>query len=173
MKTFLISLIILAFVTISHAQGNNSVPNLEIKLENNKTTLINTNYLSKINEETVSPRVLELQHIAAHFNLSKSSIYKGKGSNYVVSFKKTNGEILATFNDRGIILYSMGKFKDVILHMPVRNTIYKTHPGWFVLTSTYKTSYSIEAGVENIYRVKIGKGELQKRLRIDVEGNLL
>lgn len=173
MKTILISAMIIGIVTIGYSQGTSKKQNLEITIESTISAPKNINYLNKVQVGIVSPRVLELQHSVANFNLSESTLYKIKDKHYIVYFRKTKGLINATFDAKGKILYATGRFKDVIFPMPVRNTIYKTHPGWYVLGNTYKTTYSTERGAESLYKVTIGKGTLEKRLRIDGEGNLL
>ncbi|MGS0524527.1 hypothetical protein ACU8V7_04295 [Zobellia nedashkovskayae] len=173
MKTILISAMLIGGVAIGYSQGTSKKPNLEIAIERAISAPKNIDYLNKVQVGIVSPRVLELQHSVANFNLSKSTLYKVKDKHYIVYFRKTKGLINATFDAKGKILYSMGRFKDVIFPLPVRNTIYNTHPGWYVLGNTYKTTYSLERGAESLYKVMIGKGTLVKRLRIDGEGNLL
>lgn len=173
MKTLLISAIILGFVTGGYAQGNSNRLNLKIKKENPKTASINSNYLSKVSKGTVSFRVLELQNSVADFNLLKSPLFKGNGKNYLVSFGKTNGKIYVTFDDHGKVIYSIGQFRNVVFPKPVQRIIYKTYPGWYVLSNSYNSNYSNNGDVENIYKVKIGKGQLQKRLKINEQGKIL
>ncbi|CAM3568550.1 hypothetical protein [Zobellia roscoffensis] len=173
MKTFLINAMILGFVTVGYAQGTSNKLNLEITTEKIREVPKNINYYNEVKEGTVSPRVLELQYSVANFNLFASTLFKGGGGNYHMKFRKTKGKIYVTFDSKGKIKYSMGTFKDVALPIPVRNIIYSSHPGWYVLENTYKSSYSIERGIEDVYKIKLGKGTLEKRLRMDAEGKLL
>jgi hypothetical protein len=173
MKNFLIGAIILCFASVALPQDSNSTLKLELKPENTLVSSMNTNYLNKLKEETVSIRVFDLHNTIAQFNLLESSLFEGTNRTYEVSFGKKKGKIYATFNGQGKILYSYGSFKDVIFPVPVRNSIYKTHPGWFVLSNTYNISYSNEGYVKKTYKVKLGKGLLQKKLKIDAKGTIL
>lgn len=172
MKKFLIGAMILGFAGLGHSQNSfEDLREFEMKLGNESP--VNTNYLNKVEEGTVAPKVLNLQQIVANFNLLESSIFTGNEETYEVAFKHANSRVLTTFDREGKILCSYEWFKDVIFPTPVRNSIYREYPGWLVLSNEYLVSYTHNMGTKKVYKVKIGKGNLQKNLKIDAEGNIL
>lgn len=172
MKKLLIGAMILGLASLAYPQSSTAGPE-EVELGGVTVSPFNLDYLYKVKEGTVAPKVLKLQHEVASFDIKTSDLYKGSSKTYRFTFEQSDGRISATFDGQGKIMHSYERFRNVIFPMSVRNSIYKEYPGWFIQNNTYIVSYSQDGKLNKTYKVRIGKGNLQKKLKIHADGRLL
>ena len=171
MKKVLIGLCFLGFANLVHPQESDRGQK-EIKLEGVSVSPINIDYLLHVHDNAVAERVLNLQHKVASFDLTKWPQYAGPGT-YEMTFKQPEGKILAVFGRNGKIVQSYERFKNIIFPIAVRNGIYREYPGWTIENNTYVVWYTENRDAKKIFKVRLSKGELKKRIKIDASGNLL
>ncbi|MGS0528073.1 hypothetical protein ACU8V7_25620 [Zobellia nedashkovskayae] len=172
MKKLIIGVLILGFASLANAQNAFYQPR-EFTPILEEEPAVNSDYQNLVKEGTIAPKVLKLQDVVANFKLEESKLFRGDKRTYEVIFRKANGRVYATFNGDGKILYSREIYTNAIFPVLVRNTIYREYPGWYALSNQYMVSYSVDLGVKKVYRVKIGKGQLQKTLKLDADGTIL
>jgi len=136
------------------------------------TKALNFNYQTNIKANEASFIVAQLQWKVANFDIKTSSVYdNSEAATYNVVFKNNQGKIVATYNNEGKILFTVEKYKDVVIPINLRNAIYKQFPGWAFQSNTYLISYIENKGISKNYKIKINKGNVKKTLNIDSHGN--
>jgi len=155
MKKFVIGLLVIGLTSLGHSQN------------------VNMDYLEKVQDETMSEPVRILENKASRFNVTKLPEFDGRNASFKTIFKGTKGFIIATYDKTGKILTTLERFKDVKLPVPVRNSLYKEFPKWSVNNIAYLVSYKNNKYAKKIYKIRIGKDNLKRNLKIDSEGNML
>ncbi len=163
MKKLMIGLAILSLTNLVYPQNSNG--GSEVLLEG-VTVSPNMHYLSKVSNGTLSKRVLDLENMAARYDITKYPLFDNSDRNYTIVFKQSKGFILATFDKDGNIIKSYERFKDIAVPVSVRNYIGQNYPGWIHQGNSYLVTYSGKQDVKKIYKVEIEKGNLQKKIRI-------
>jgi hypothetical protein len=171
MKKLFIGIFILGLTNLAYSQSSKSV--LEVELDGITVTPLNIDYFHKVKEGTISENVLNLENMAATFDITKSPLFNNHIPYYEVNFTQPYGQILATYDGHGKLVRSYERFKNIPFPVPVRNSIYRAYPGWTVKGNTYLVSYYHDRDLKKVYRVQIGKGSLKKNLKIDSLGNLM
>ncbi len=172
MKKLFIGAMILGLATLAYPQNAKNGLG-EVELEGVTVSPLNNDYLHKVKNGNTAPRVLELQTKAAKFDITEFHLFNGRAKAYKITFKRPYGKILATFDGTGKITHSYERFKDIASPELVRNFIFSKYPGWTVESNIYVVSYSHDGDVKKTYKVRIGNGDLQKKLKIDADGNQL
>ena len=170
MKTAQVILFIFCLANFSYSQVETNQE--EVVLESVNLTH-NVHYLNKVQYATMSVHVKELENQVAQCDITKSPKYDGSNKPFKAMFKSSKGTIYATYNKEGKVITTSEEFKNVKLPVPIKNSIFKEHPGWIMISDVYTVSYN-EGDVKKVYKVKIGKGKLKKNFRVDYsDTNLL
>lgn len=177
MKAIVFGMLFLGLTSLGYAQELNKEANedetQEVVLEGVTVTALNMDYLEKVHDKATPEVVKELEHKAARFKIKGTPIYFSEVGPYEVHFSNSKGNIIATYNRKGKILVSSEKFKDVVLPLEVRNSVYREYPDWKINSNVYLVSYHHNKGVKKIYQFQIGKDNDKRNLRTDVAGNIL
>lgn len=171
MKKLIIGLFVLGLTTLSFSQDlNNGIEETELK----GVVVIapNYNYLMSAVDENTSPSVKKLQLEAASFDVRNLENYDPIIDSYEVTFKQSNGKILATYDENGKLKNSFEKYKNVILPRAVLSTVFNDNivDGWKITKDTYRVRYTQNNDVKRIYKVELRKGKLKKNLKIETDG---
>jgi hypothetical protein len=175
MKSFILMLLFLGFVTFSYSQnkpesvsneGNMKpidLPEVVIKKAGKDFSI----YLPDKNPDA-NVRKLEQEFIA--YDLGKD--YDGY-ENYLVILEMENGSLVATYNANGKLVRVVEKYKNVKLPNAVIYSVYKTYPNWEIVND--KFLYTQEDGdvINKHYSIKIKKGDEVKKLLVDPNGTIL
>jgi len=173
MKTLLIGLLFLGFTSLTYAQTNGGIQ--AEKLDDVVISPLNISYLNTVKDENTPQVARQLENKAGRFDITESPVFDRNFEAYEVIFNENSenkGRIVATYDNKGKILSSMERFKDVALPPAVRNSVYKSYPGWTILNDTYLVSYYENRAVKKTYKLKIKKDNTKKTLRLDTEGNI-
>ncbi len=172
MKKLMIGTLLIGFASLGFSQSSNTGLE-EVKLSDVTITPINLDYIDKVQEDTISEKVFTMERKASRYNIKESPFFNNHAGLFEIKFSKKNGRITAIYDREGKIRSAMERYKNLKLPPAVRNSVYKAHPGWTMVGNAYLVSYHYNNGVKKVYKVKIAKGDLQKKLKIDTEGNLL
>jgi hypothetical protein len=172
MKKLLIGIFVLGLTNLAYSQSSNGEV-AEVKLSNVVVTPLNIDYLKKVHDKTAPAPVIALESKVARYDIRTSPVFDGNFEAYEVVFSKSKGSIIATYDSNGKIVSTYERYKDLTLPPPIRNSIYKEHPGWAIQSDAYLVSYYDNRGVKKLYKAQIRKDNLTKNLKIDVEGKIL
>ncbi len=165
MKQTILTILGVWFVAIGFAQTNGkSVTELE------EVTIkpINLTYLNAVYDERMPAVVNELENRAARYDVTSSEVYNEDFEAYEVVFEKANSSIIATYDDRGRIMESLERFKDITLPKNIRDQISAQHPGWSIHKDVYLVSYYYDKGIEKSCKVQLRKAGKKKNIKINL-----
>ena len=165
MKTLFINLIAICLVTVGFAQTNG---NQVEELSGVTVRPINLSYLNAVHDERMPESVAALENRAARYDITTSDVYERDFEAYEVVFEQSNGSIIATYDNRGQIIESLERFKDVTLPYEIRNTIQKLHPGWTIHSDVYLVSYYLDKGVDKVCKVQLRKDGKKKNIKLNL-----
>ena len=134
---------------------------------------INSNYLEMVQDETTPEDVKIIEDQVFRYDVTISKMFDGRSEPFKAVFRSTKGSIIVTYDKRGEVLSSLEKFKDVILPESIKHYVLKKYPNWSLLNDTYYVSYIRGKNIKKSYKIKIGKDNLKKNLKLDVSGNIV
>ncbi|MGB5665969.1 MAG: hypothetical protein WBM53_03905 [Maribacter sp.] len=169
MKKVVFGLLFLGLASLGYCQEPKSEAQ-QVALEGVTVISPNFSYLTSVQDENTPATVRVLERKAASFNLKKSPIYNQIDEAYEVFFSNSKGRIVATYDNDGKILSSFEKFGDVVLPVPVRNTIFESYPNWKINSNAYAVSYYRDKGVKKTYHFQISKEDLKQNLKLTLKG---
>ncbi len=172
MKKLVIGMLFLGLASLGFSQSSNAGLE-EVKLSDVTITPLNLDYIDKVREDDVSEKVFTMEKKASRYNIKESPFFNNHAGLFKIKFSKKNGRIIAVYDREGKIRSTMERYKDLMLPPAVRNSVYRAHPDWTMVGNAYLVSYHYNNGVKKVYKVKIAKGDLQKKLKMDTQGNLL
>ena len=172
MKNLLIGLCIIGLTNLSYSQELYSKVD-PTEHGDRSISYVNSNYINKVQSVTISKQVKLLEELVSRFDITNNRKFDGRKASFKVRFNGRTGYIIASFNNKGEILKSTEKFKDIRLPIHVLQSISRAYPNASILSTTYTVSYNSESGAKMNYSVKIRKGNLRKRIKIDSNGGFI
>jgi hypothetical protein len=175
MKSFIIILFFLGFVTPSYSQDKKSSYSEEesIKPEQLPEVVIRTAgkdfsvYLTDKNPDA-SVRGLEEEFIS--YNLGKD--YEGFDT-YLVTMETKNGSLAATYNENGKLTRVVENYKNIQLPSKVIYSIYKEFPGWQIINDKFLFTQEDGDIIKKQYHLKIKKNNEVRKLVVHPNGEIL
>lgn len=138
------------------------------------TVSVNYKYLDAIDSEEAAIPVQMLREKVAFYNLKESELYSDEFDTYAVSFYIPEGKIVAAYDDKGRILRTIERFKDVKLPRTVLMAVTERYPNWTITKDFYKVNYHNNKGItKNEYKVKLKNGDKSIVVKVDNEGEFL
>ncbi|MFC4721607.1 nicotinate-nucleotide adenylyltransferase [Geojedonia litorea] len=172
MKNFVIGLFLIGLTSLGFSQNKNEETE-EVKLEDVVvSTNVNLEYLSKVQDKTMSEHVKSLENEASRFDVKTTDKFDGRRESFKTIFRGTKGYIIATYDKEGKIIKTSEKYKDIKLPVPVRNSLFIEFPDWDVDNTTYVVSYYDKKDPKKVYKVEINKKNNIKTLKIDSDGTI-
>ena len=168
MKRLLIGLLALGLTTQISAQVVNDgmLPEVEVHAVNYK-------YLNSVDHTEAAIPVKYLQEKVAKFDLKSSEFYEDGTNYYKLYFYIPEGNIVAAYDRKGKVLYTVERFKNVSLPEDVADAIEDRFPGWKVAKDVYKIDYSPDKEIKKRYKITLKNGDEVIRVKIDDEGVFL
>ncbi len=167
MKKLFINLIAIAITGAGFAQTNGS--GQSVALTGVTVRPLNISYLNAVTDERMPESVTALENKAARYNVTESEVYDEDFEAYEVVFSQSDGVILATYDNRGRIIESLERFKNITLPYEVRNEVAEKYPGWTFHSDAYLVSYYKDKGVQKEVKIQLRKDGKRKNIKIDME----
>ena len=166
MKKLIIGLFVLGLTIPLFAQVIN-LPEVEIKAVNYK-------YLSAVGSNIEDVNIQMLQEKVATYDIKKSEMYSDEYDTYSVMFYIPNGRIVAAYDDKGNLIRTIERFKDVKLPLAVRNKVYQKFPNWAFVNDVYRVNYHNKKGVtKKQYKIKLTNAGEVMRIKVDEDGDIM
>jgi hypothetical protein len=86
---------------------------------------------------------------------------------YMVTFKSTDGALIAHFDRNGKLLQTRQQFKNVVLPSNIRNNMHNTYKGWVLTKAKYTARTKGEILAKAVYKVRLENGSEKENLKID------
>jgi len=172
MKKIIIVFIIIGCSTMGLAQDKTNV--FEVVLDEVELDISNSEYLKAIGYGDAAVPVKRLAKMVASFDLKSLDIYDNEEKDYYVHFKIPQGKVLAIYNQKGEVIRTSEKFKDISLPLAVSNAIIEKYPGWLISGDIYRVTYVKNGELHKTYKLFIEKTSIGKRiLKTDEHGNFI
>lgn len=168
MKKVILGLLIfgLAFQFHSFAQVVD-LPEVEVLARNYK-------YLDDVSKPGVAKSVEHLQRVAMEYDVRDSEYYEDEHDRYFISFFIPEGKVLAAYDDKGNILRTVERYRNVAVPRVVSDAIARNYKGWKMAKNQYRVNYHDQTGVtRNEYRILLEKGNRRMRIKTDEDGNVI
>lgn len=168
MKKLLIGLLAIGLTTQFYAQviDDGMLPEVEVRATNYK-------YLNSVDNSEAAVSVKYLEDMAAKFDTRSSEFFEDVGDFYRVYFYIPEGTLVAAYDRKGKILYTIEKYKDVALPADVVSSVHKRFPEWTIAKDVYKVSYDVKKGSVKQYKIVLKNGKETIRIKVDEEGVFL
>lgn len=168
MKNLIISFLLIGLTSQLYAQDPDVVVLEEV-------IIVNTNYkyLNSTDAEDLPMAVNELQLKAASFDIKTLDIYTDEYDYYDVYFIIPEGKILATYDNKGNILRTAERYKDVYLPKQIRWSVEKRFPNWTITKDLYLVQYHEGDDTKKIYKLTLNNGDRRIKVKLDDEGKFL
>ncbi len=168
MKKLIIGLLIIGLTTQVYAQvvDEGTLPEIEVRAMNYK-------YLNSVDNSAAAFDIRKLEQKVANFDLKSSEFYEENFDFYKLYFYIPDGNILASYDNKGKILSTIEKFKDVKPPRAVINSVAKRFPGWTVANDMYKVTYHYKKGTVKTYKLMLENGDRHMRVKTDENGKFL
>ncbi len=167
MRTLRISLAALFISSFTFAQTPHRDPNtVDLKLITVRP--LNISYVHNVVDERMPEAVTKLENKAARYNITENPVYDGNFEAYEVIFSQNNGTNIATYDQKGKILQTSERFKNITLPAFIRNKIHAEHPGWTIHSDLYLVSYYCNSEVKKTCKIQLRKDGQRKNLKIEI-----
>jgi len=169
MKKLIICLIVFGLAIQTQAQVETKVE----KLSEVVIAATNYKYLTKVGLENTSVPVSLLEQKVASFDLVASDFYHDEFGSYIVSFYIPEGKILATYDNKGNIIRTAERFKDVKMPRNVIEAVAKQYPNWSLTKNLYLVQYYDSGNITKKYKITLENGDKRIKVVIDDDGTIL
>ena len=92
---------------------------------------------------------------------------------YLVTFENEKGCLVATYNEKGDLMYVSEKYVNVELPREVINSIYVSNPQWIITKSKFEYSQQHGQIVKKEYHLKLKKDNKTKNVLISSTGEII
>lgn len=106
-------------------------------------------------------RNLDMNHLMGEFEENNEL--------FSVTFKSKKGRLVANFNEKGELLNTSQKFRNIILPRDLREDLYRNYKGWTMVSNKYEAKGSSTSVEKQEYHVKLKKGKLTKNISLKKE----
>ncbi|WP_298493659.1 nicotinate-nucleotide adenylyltransferase [uncultured Algibacter sp.] len=166
MKKLILGLLLLGLTTQIYAQD--PVPTEQLPPI---FVVHNYKYLSSSSAEDVAIPVEKLQLKVSDFDIKSLDIYTDENELYDVYFIIPEGKVLASYNDKGDLLSTAERYKNIKLPIPVSKAIAERFPNWYVSKNIYLVNYHDSGKTRKLYKITLENGEQRIRVKVDDRGN--
>ncbi|MCL5129891.1 nicotinate-nucleotide adenylyltransferase [Algibacter sp. L4_22] len=130
----------------------------------------NYKYLSSANSEEAAIPVENLQIKVSDFNIKDLDVYTDENDLYDVYFIIPEGKVLASYNDKGILLSTAERYTDTELPSLVVKAINNRFPNWSVTKNVYLVNYHESSKTKKLYKITLENGNRRIRVKVDEMG---
>lgn len=167
----LILLMLMIFITTSHAQEITELKEAVVLAPNAKKIKVESNGLSFVVRESHYDEFAAdpIAFMKANFNIHRF-IEFNKGSNfdfYLVTFQSSNGRLEADFDEDGKLRKNTQWFYDVELPIEIKNILASDHFGYTVEKNKYFSKGKGESSEKAFYKIKLVNGKDVRRIKLD------
>ncbi len=127
-------------------------------------------YIYKINEGHNEQFAKDpIAFMKANFNIHNfiAEVANKNYDSYQVTFKSTNGLLVADYDKKGELLNTRQNFKNVVLPLDIRRDLHNTYKGWTLVKTKYTAKTKGEIIDKATYSVSLANGKQKENLKID------
>ncbi|WP_348798762.1 hypothetical protein [Flavobacterium adhaerens] len=165
MKTIITFALCLSMFGVTYSQVKKTEA---VKIEELPTVVISQNkkYIPDNNPDPVV-RNIQNEFIAYKVDDECKNFYE-----YLVTFENKKGYLIATYDEKGVLMNVSEKYVNVELPREVSNSVYLSYPEWIIIKSKFE--YSQEKGLmlKKTYSLKLKKGNKTQIVSVTPTGEI-
>lgn len=168
MKKILLGLMVIGFASQAFCQDPQPIELSEVIVKP-----INYKYLNQVDSRLAPVPVKLLERKVASYDVTQADFYQDDYDYYTVSFFIPEGKIVAAYDDKGNVLRTIEKFKDVALPVVVRDAVAERFPNWEIVSDVYRVKYNDNKGAKQTYKLRLENGDKTMRVKINEDGEFM
>jgi hypothetical protein len=166
MKKILLIVLLIGFIVPMTAQEPAQLDEIVVKAVNYK-------YLSAVENSKAPIPIWSVEKEAAMFDVTDSDVFLDDFNTYKVTFRIPDGVMVVAYDQDGVIIKTIERFKNYQLPDDVQLALKEKYPGWVVVKDLFLVTYSEKKGAKKLYKIKLKNGEEIARVQLDARGNFL
>ncbi len=166
MKKFVLIVLLIGFIAPMIAQDPVQLDEIVVKAVNYK-------YLSAVENLKAPIPIWSVEKEAAIFDVTDSDVFLDDFNTYKVTFRIPDGVMVVAYDQDGVIIKTIERFKNYQLPDDVQLALKEKYPGWVVVKDLFLVTYSEKKGAKKLYKIKLKNGEEIARVQLDARGNFL
>jgi hypothetical protein len=169
MKTLIVLLLLVGFISTSQAQQITELEETKVKFAP-KAVKISSN-LDNYNfvvEESFAGEFIKnpIEFMKENFDI-KAFITSIDNDEFLVTFKSSKGYLEANYDKDGTLVKTSQRFNDIVLPLKVRRALYKNNKGWTMVQNKYMASGKGERIDREVYKIKLVNGNKKQNIKIN------
>ncbi len=171
MKTLIVLLLLLGFMTTSQAQQITELEEAKVNFAPNAVNVSsNLDEYTFIVKESYTGEFLEnpIAFMQSNFDIDAFiASVSNEYDEYLVTFKSSKGYLEATYDKEGNLEETSQRFKDIVLPLKVRRELYRKNKGWTMIQNKYLASGKADRIDKEVYKIKLANGNKKQKIKID------
>ncbi|WP_274474711.1 hypothetical protein [Mangrovimonas aestuarii] len=183
MRVFLVGMLLLGFTALGFSQNKNGEEKDGLMYDETEGVVLsdvivtshNATYLNNVLDDNTPNRARTMAFKVASYDIKESGEFSKDYDLYEVVFRGVGSEdskVIATYDNGGVIIQTLEKFKGIVLPEVIRNAVFNTYPGWALSDTAYVVSYYNEKKADKKFLVRIKNGKKKKNLKISATGEI-
>ena len=175
MKTIFTFILCLSLFSVSYSQDNKPVSKKseaskieelpEVSISKGKQNL--TKYIPDNNPDIF---VQNIQNEFVSYKLNNE--YKDFDA-YLVTLENEKGYLVATYNQKGLLMNISERYVNVALPREVINSVYLSYPDWIITKSKFEYSQENKQILKKTYSLKLKKDNKTQTLLVSSKGEII
>ncbi|MBC7846386.1 MAG: hypothetical protein H7Y10_07830 [Flavobacterium sp.] len=169
MKTIITFILCLSLFSVSYSQDKKPEA---LKIEKLTEVVISpvkkdlTKYTPDNNPDAV------VRHIQNEFVSYKVDDECKNFDEYLVTVENKKGSLVATYNEKGVLMHISEKYVNVELPREIINSVYLSYPDWKITKSTFEYSQQKGQILKKAYRLKLKKNNKTQNILVSSTGEI-
>jgi hypothetical protein len=170
MKTIIAFALCFSLFSVSYSQEKKPEP---LKIEKLPEVVISpvkkdlSKYIPDNNPDAV------VRHIQNEFLSYKVNDECKNFDEYLVIVKNEKGSLVATYNEKGLLMYISEKYVNVELPREVINSVYLSYPEWIIAKSKFEYSQQKGQILKKTYLLKLKKDNKTQNILVSSTGEII
>jgi hypothetical protein len=175
MKTIITIVLCLSLFSVSYSQDKKPVNKKTeaVKIEELPEVSISqakkdfSKYIPDNNPDAV------VRHIQNEFLSYKVDDECKNFGEYLVTLENEKGTLVATYNEKGLLMYISEKYVNVELPREVINSVYLSYPEWIITKSKFEYSQQKGEILKKTYLLKLKKDNKTQNILVSSTGEII
>ncbi len=172
MKTLIVLLLLVGFISTSQAQEITELEEAKVSFAHNAVKVSSNldEYTVTVKENFTGEFIKNpIAFMKENFDINDfiAAIDNDKYEEYLVTFKSSKGYLEANYDKDGTLVKTTQRFKDIVLPLNVRRALYKNHKGWTMTQNKYLASGKSDRIDNEVYKIKLENGNKKQNVKID------
>ena len=173
MKNIFVGILLMSFMGFTSAQdlayhAEESLTTKVTSFEKNTDLLVHKKYLEEISSDNLPLSAIYLQKKLSQFELKDSEGFNNGLNETQIEFNSNDDEIVASFNQEGILISTKEKYYNVNLPANIEAHLLQDYNGWKMIDTRFFVKYKKDKAPLKYYIVRIENEDEFRYLQLDI-----